>query len=77
MKTTLTFEYDNEQPGIDEEDLAMRVNAWKWKRVVETVAEHLRTRLKYEDLPEPLFTEVTEIREVLTRSMEDDNLTLY
>lgn len=62
MKATLEFSLPEE---VYEFTVAQQ--GYKWKSIVEDIDEHLRKKIKYEDLPKSKQDVYQEIRDYLTQ----------
>ena len=70
MKARLEYELPEEQ-----HDFRTAADGWRWRRVVEEMDTRLRDRLKYGDVPDPIYDELDTIRKELSEVMHDYNLT--
>ena len=70
MKARL--EYDLPEDALDFRTAA---DGWRWRHVVEEMDNKLRDRLKYGDVPDPLYDELDTLRKELGELMQDYNLT--
>ena len=70
MKARLEYELPEEQA-----DFRTAADGWRWRRVAEEMDNKLRDRLKYGDVPDPLYDELDALRKELAELMQDYNLT--
>ena len=70
MKARLEYDLPD-----DVNDYRSAVDGWRWRRVVEDMDNKLRDRLKYGDVPDPLYDELDTLRKELCELMQDYNLT--
>ena len=70
MKARLEYDLPDEA-----NDFRVAADGWRWRRVVEEMDTKLRDRLKYGDVPDPLYDELDTLRKELGELMQDYNLT--
>jgi hypothetical protein len=61
----------------DEVEHRNAINGGRWRSVVEEMDNHLRGRIKYEDLPEPVETDLQAARDDLHRLVNTAGLSLW
>lgn len=63
--------------GIEErQDARDALDVMKWKSVVWDLDQHLRSELKYNDLPDDVYEALEQLRERLRNLVSDNNLDL-
>lgn len=69
-KMTLTLEFGQDVPD-DRRDLLLTVNASRLALAIGAVDEHLRSRIKYGDLPDETHAELQTVRDKLREELGD------
>jgi hypothetical protein len=72
VTATLTFQLPDEQ-----EEFYLAAKGADWRIVVEDMDAHLRSRLKYEDLPEEADKALDEARQKLHEFVAERGLSLW
>lgn len=58
------------------EDHQLAMEGWRWKRVVEVLDQHLRTKIKYSDASNEQIAAYADARRLLTEELDDEGLVL-
>jgi hypothetical protein len=71
MKANLEF-------NLPEESEAFRtaINGWKYKLILSYLNEHLRSKIKWEEMSDETMNALQDIRNEIFSRLSEDNLTL-
>ena len=72
MKAILKFNLPEEN-----EEFETASNGWKYKLILWNLDDHLRSKIKHEDLEETEYDIYSKIREQLWEFVNEENLTLH
>ncbi len=72
MKAILEFNLPE-----DSEDFDLAKNGPKYKLILDELDNYLRAKLKYEDLPDDVYDELSRTREKLNELCQENNLSSH
>ena len=67
----VTIEFDSIE---DNEELTLYINGMKWYSLAWELDQYMRSRLKYSELSEEVYKELSETREKLHEIMREEGL---